>query len=165
VKEIPLSQGYFAQIDDDDFEKVNRYKWAVKIQGKSIYAMRTEKKTIKGINKYFTFYLHRYILDIVNREIKVDHINHNGLDCRKTNLRRCSAQQNKRNIKRLKITDYTSQYKGVCFYPKNKQFMARITLNHKNICLGMFDKEKEAAEAYNKKAIELFGEFAFLNNI
>jgi len=108
--------------------------------------------------------MHREILELKKGDGKYgDHINHNTLDNRKNELRVCTQSQNNMNSRKRK--NCTSIYKGVCW---KKQFMrwdSYIMVNQKQIYIGRFKSEKMAALAYNKKAKELFGEFAYLNNI
>ncbi len=93
---------------------------------------------------------------------EIDHINRDPSDNRIENLREVSHSQNMMN--RI-IQSHSSKYKGVLWYEKIKKWRSQICLNGKNIYLGDFDSEKEAAEIYNHKAIELFGEYANINNI
>ena len=95
-------------------------------------------------------------------EFCVDHINGNPLDNTRENLRLCSKAQNNYNAKKRKNSK--SQYKGVTIRPSGR-FGAYICKDGKNYCLGTFDKEIDAALAYNKKAVDLFGKFAKLNEI
>jgi len=93
----------------------------------------------------------------------VDHINGNILDNRKQNLRFCTLSQNGMN--RKKATNTSSRFKGVHFWTLGNCFKATITINRKNIHLGNFKTEIEAAIAYNSAAIELYGEFARINDL
>jgi hypothetical protein len=104
--------------------------------------------------------MHRMVVN-APKGLFVDHINHNGLDNRKANLRICTNLQNLRN-KRPK-TGCTSEYKGVHWCKGRNKFRANIYLNKKAIHLGYFHDEIAAAKAYDEKARELFGEFAYLN--
>jgi len=125
--------------------------------------------------KYVTFYLngknvylHRFVMsNILGRPLKsterVDHINGNGLDNRRCNLRLCEHKQNMANQGSRKNT--SSKYKGVTFYKRDQKWQAKISPNGKTIHLGYFDSEIEAAKAYNRKAVEVFGEFARLNDL
>ena len=139
-------------IDNDDFYKIKDYKWSVYKYGINYYASTSDK------NK--TIYMHRLIID-PPENMDVDHINNNGLDNRKDNLRICTRAQNSRN-KRKGISKY-SDYKGVSYNKRAKSYIAQIKYNYNCIFLGYFKNEIEAAKAYNKKAIELFGEFAKIN--
>src|SRR5262249_49288602 len=97
----------------------------------------------------------------------IDHADRDTLNCRKSNLRRATRQQNiwnqgpGRGLARGK----TSRYKGVFFVRQIQRFVARITHNGKRLHLGSFQKETEAARAYNAKAKELYGDFAYLNPV
>jgi len=105
--------------------------------------------------------LHKVIMG-VGQKITVDHKDGNTLDNRKSNLRICTPADNTRN--RMISIRNTTGYKGVHKYRKNK-FTASIKFNNKSYFLGVFDCKMDAAKAYNAKAKELFGEFAWLNSI
>lgn len=154
MKEIQLTQGKITLVDDEDYERVSQYKWFAHKENIRFYAWgRINKKIIK---------LHRFIMNIHNPKILVDHINGNGLDNRKENLRFCSASQNNFNRKPIKNI---SGYKGVRKELKSKNWSARIYMNYKEKYLGSFITKEDAAKAYNEAAIKYFGEFANLNII
>jgi hypothetical protein len=135
-----------AIVDDEDFDRVRSYKWKYH-RG---YARHFASEGIK-------MYLHRFIMNVPMRNPIVDHINGDKLDCRRENLRKCSKQENNRNAsKREKTT--SSKYKGV--YKHKDKWRAYIYLNKKKISLGCYENEIDAALAYDKKAKELFGDFA-----
>jgi len=152
---IPLTQGKFAKIDDDDFEKISFCKWNFNCG----YA--DGNKRVDGKFKHIK--MHRVIL-CAPKGYYVDHINHDMLDNRKENLRICTSSQNVGNsvLSKRSKTGFKGVYYGPS-YSKQKPYMAHICKNRKLIHLGMYATIEEAAEAYNKKAIELFGEFANLN--
>jgi len=104
-----------------------------------------------------------YLHKIITPGVRTDHKEHNRFDNRKSKLRSCTFSQNGGN--RLKNKTATHKYKGVKYnYRLDKEYWtAKITCNHKIYCLGCFNTELEAAKAYNKKALELYGEFACLN--
>ena len=154
MKRIKLSQGKFALIDDEDFERVSKHKWSVYRKNDRWYAMTV-------INKK-TVLMHRFILNPKSGQ-SVDHRNHNGIDNRKKNTRVCKVWQN--NVNRLKKNGTTSKFKGVCWHKGRKKWAARIKRNDKHTFLGHFTDEVKAAIAYNKAATKLFGEFAHLNVI
>lgn len=106
--------------------------------------------------------LHRAVMRAKPNEL-VDHKDHNKADCRKSNLRMATKTQNGQNM-RIHPTN-TSGYKGVIWNKKNKKWMAFIIINGKSTYLKSFTDKKQAAAAYNKAAIENFGEFALLNEI
>ena len=94
-----------------------------------------------------------------------DHINGNGLDNQKNNLRLATASQQAANQKKRNFKNSSlSKYKGVCYRKDTNFWIAGIKINDKRINLGQFETEKSAAIAYNKTAIKYFGEFAKLNN-
>lgn len=151
MKQIKLSQGKVAIVDDDDYERVNAYKWFAHKNRNTYYAeTKIERKNIA---------LHRLILGVTDQHI--DHINRNGLDNRKCNLRYATISQN--NINSAKKKGCTSIYKGVYFHKDRGVWVSRARLHKGYYYLGSFQNEIEAAKAYDRKAIELFGEFACLN--
>ena len=95
-------------------------------------------------------------------EPRANDIDHNGFNNTKANLRLCTPSQNNYNT-RVRKTKRTSKYKGVSRHKKSKSYAARIRYVGKLYDLGLFADEVEAAKAYDKKARELFGEFAYLN--
>ena len=108
-----------------------------------------------------TVRMHRAILDVPKGKI-VDHINHNGLDNRRANLRVATRRQNAWN-KRKRRSKCSSQYKGVMWLKKAGKWQARISCKGRSIVIGYFDDEKAAARAYDARAAELFGEYAAPN--
>jgi hypothetical protein len=156
MKTILLTQGKVAIIDDEDFEKLNKYKWCANKLNGIWYAMRTEY--VDGKQK--TIMMHRHIIDCPSEKI-VDHINHDGLDNRQCNLRICSYSQNNKNNRGHKHN--TSGLIGVSWFKRDKKWKAYIYKDNNYIHLGVFDDKIEAGKAVDKKAIELFGEFAVLN--
>lgn len=143
-------------LDSDDFERISKFKWYINKQ-------RGNKFRVVAFKKNKQIKLHRYILNITDSSVQVDHINGNPLDNRKCNLRSCSNQQNSMN---RKIKNPLG-YKGVFKEKKNlqKPYRAGITFNRKNISLGYFKTLEEAALAYNEAAKNYFKEFARLNKI
>lgn len=157
MKEIKLTQGKVALVDDHLFEELNKFKWYAHKAGNTFYAHR--KIRLEGVRK--TLKMHRCILDLTNINIVVDHINHNGLDNQLSNIRACTNKENHRN-QRIR-TGGTSKFKGVCMPKKYKNWQASIKCNGVYICIGQFRCEIEAAKAYDKAALHYFGEFANLN--
>lgn len=163
MKKIKLTQGKYALIDEEDFDLISQYKWYAKKIGNTFYAARAI--TVQGQNKHKnikrkqkTIIMHREIMkNKLKQNQEIDHINGNGLDNRKCNLRLCNRSENMMN---QRIKKGTSQYKGVRW---DKKWRAQITYNKKQKHLGFFNNEIDAAKAYDKKAKELFGEFAKLN--
>lgn len=161
MKRIKLTQGKFAIVDDDKYKWLNQWKWYA-IKGVTTWYV-TRVVSVNGKSR--TIIMHRLILGLKHGDGKnTDHINHNGLDNRCCNIRICTNRQNQRN-KRKWRPKTTSKYKGVSWYGAENRWQAYITTDEKQIGLGHFDTELEAAKAYNNKALELFGEFACLNII
>ncbi len=165
MKEIKLSQGKVALVDDEDYEMLNKYKWYAhyKKSGDSFYARRTIKFT-KGCGK---IEMHRQIMN-TPKGMHTDHINHDTLNNQKSNLRICSPSENARNRGSQSVQKKkkcASQYKGVCRSTQINKWQSQIQCNKKHIHIGTFTNEEDAARAYNDKATELFGEFAVLNEI
>ncbi len=158
IIEVPLSRGYVALIDAEDSEKVLAYKWHVLINKKNPV---TTSIYVIGRIKGRTVYLHRFIMD-APKNLQVDHINHNGLDNRRANLRLATPSQNQYN--RIHTNTKTG-FRGVklCRTSKTAPFYAGIRSENRYYNLGSFKTREEAAIAYDRKAIELHGEFAVLN--
>jgi len=168
-RKIALTQGKFAIVDAEDYEELAKYKWFAVSYERICYALRAIKaKESRGKppmgklrGKERTVRMHRAILDVPKGKI-VDHINHNGLDNRRSNLRVATRRQNSWN-KRKRSTSCSSQYKGVTWFKKGGKWQAKIVCKGRWIFLGYFDDENAAARAYDAKAAELFGEYAALN--
>ena len=160
AKEIPLNSGMVTIVDDEDFEFLNQWKWTYsKHKRKSTgYALRGTKKS----DERKMFYMHREITK-VSDGMYVDHINGNGLDNRKANLRICTSQQNKWNMKIPK--NNTSGFKGVSWHPQTGKWRASIHINRKRKSLGLYSTKESAAFAYNAGAQKYHGEFARLNQL
>jgi hypothetical protein len=159
MKEIELTRGFIAFVDDQDFDELNKFKWRVCIYGRNIYAERTSKRDHNGKKKNIR--MHRQVMRFPKGKV-VDHRDHNGLNNQRANLRLCTVQQNALNNVG---TPATSKFVGVCWNKSCKKWNAYISFNRKSINLGLYLNEEDAAIARNKKAIELFGEFANLNKI
>jgi hypothetical protein len=159
-RKIPLSQGKFAIVDAEDFDRLNQYKWCAVQYGENFYANRNGGKLGK-FHRTFIVKMHREVLQDPPGMI-VDHINHNGLDNRKSNLRIVTREQNLWNS-RKNISCGTSKYKGVTYFKRDNRWRAYITYKKKRTFIGSFLDEDTAAKAYDEKAKQLFGEFAYLN--
>jgi hypothetical protein len=165
MKKIKLTQNKWTLIDDEDFELVNKYKWRyVKAHNGNGYAHHTiHDKEFYKINKkrrIITLNIQNLIMN-PPKGMLVDHINNDGLDNRRCNLRICSYKQNTCNKRKTQNTEL--KYKGISKY--GNRFRAQLHDGGKRYSINGFKTQKEAAIAYNKKAIELFGEFANLNKI
>jgi hypothetical protein len=155
MKQISLTQGLFALVDDDDYNYLNQFKWYAIKDGRNFYARRNI--TINEKQKPILMHW-----DVMNGK-GVDHIDNNGLNNQKENLRFCTSSQNQMNTRKRKNT--SSIYKGVNLEKRNNKWRSEIRINKKPIYIGTFISEIEAAKAYNKMAIEYFGEFANVNII
>ena len=152
MKEIPLTQGKVTIIDDEDFERINQFKWYAHKINNAFYARRNKDKKNSII-------LHRVIMNVTDPNQTVDHINGDTLDNRKLNLRVCDKAHNNLNRNRINKNN-KSGYRGVHFNKRLSKWVAQINISkskHKH--LGVFNTAEEAARAYDKKAKELFGEF------
>lgn len=155
TREIQLTQGKVAIVDDEDFEWLNQWKWYAHRYDKIWYAERNkprpyvEKKTIR---------MHAVIL---GNDKWADHKNGNGLDNRRDNLRECTYSQNVMN--RGIQSNNTSGYIGVAWHKKIDAWVAYIQVNRKRINLGRFTTKEEAAYVRDQAAIKYHGEFSHLN--
>lgn len=154
MKQIKLTKGQFALVDDEDFERINANKWCVSIHHSGYYAHRFSKTSKKIV------YMHREILN-AGAGSTTDHINGNTLDNRRANLRLCTNSQNLGN--RGKPSNNKSGYKGVSWHTKERKWKAFICSNRKTKGLGSYTNKEDAARAYDKAAKEMFGEFARTN--
>lgn len=152
MREIALSQGYVALVDDDDYERINQWKWRVLIKPHTCYAVRHSAG-----GRWKMVSMHREILGI-SLPVLTDHRNGNGLDNRRSNLRACSCQENNQNS-RSRLGS-TSNFKGVSWNKWNQRWKAQIQVDRRTRFLGYFAVEAEAAEAYKTAATLLFGAFA-----
>jgi len=156
MKEIQLTQGRAALVDDADFDWLNQFKWSLSVGDYTDYAYRMTQVNYKQSNVK----MHRQILS-APKGVQVDHWNGDGLWNLRSNLRLCTPSQNQSNQKKLAFA--SSTYKGICWSKRLNKWIAQIQVNRKHIYLGLFREERKAAEAYDQKARELFGDFANTN--
>lgn len=158
MKRIPLTQGLFAIVDDEDYERLSANKWfAQKIQN-TFYARRTE---ILANGNQRIISMHSKVIN-VPPGLMTDHADGNGLNNSRSNLRICTTSQNQMNSKKQK-RKCSSKYKGVYWSKIRNRWVAQIWMNGNRQHIGCFIKEEDAAIAYDKKALEIFGEFARTN--
>ena len=158
-RKIPLTQGKFAIVDPEDYERLAKYKWHLSMSPTSSYAARWQRCGPGGQRK--KIWMHREVIDIP-KHMLCDHINGNGLDNRETNIRPATVSQNLYNRPKTRAKT-RSKYKGLEWDKVQRKWKVRIQCNGRKIYLGSFSKEIDAAKAYDKKAKTLFGEFASLN--
>jgi AP2 domain len=161
MKEVQLSKGHVALIDDEDLERVLKFKWHAHVDSKNekVYAARSYYRK-KGKEKQPSS-MHRFLLGELNPKILIDHEDGDGLNNQKHNLRRSTPQLNQanKNIQR----DNISGYKGVTWDKVAKKWTASIGVDMKKLWIGRFSDKEIAAKAYDKAAIKHFGIFAVLN--
>lgn len=161
MKEIKLSAGKVTIVDDEDYALLSKYKWTYNPSGTG-YAYTTKRQ---NGNKIQHILMHRFLMKPEKGKI-VDHKNGNGLDNRRENLRVCSQTENHRNQRPQVKEGKYSKYKGVSWDKHRRKWITYITLPYRKFkCLGRYENEVDAAKAYNKAAINFFGEFARLNEV
>ena len=157
-RRIKLTRGYYALVDESDFERLNRHKWQVNVRnGRPRQAGRTERRNQKS--RYLT--MHRVIMNPPEHMI-VDHINRNPLDNRRANLRLSTPQQNSWN-RSCPRNSKGSKYTGVSLDRDGQKWRVRIVIDGESRFLGYYDDEKAAAMAFDKAARKHRGHFAFQN--
>lgn len=152
MKEITLTKGKVALVDDEDYESLSAYEWYADQKHSGYwYAARTIKDGSHVL-------MHRQILGLDKWEHHVDHINGNGLDNRRANIRSCTIAQNQWNTGTRK--DNSSGHKGVHLDRSSGKFMALIRVNGKRMYLGLFGEIEKAVRAYEEASTKLHGNFA-----
>lgn len=152
MKEIRLTQGKTALVDDEDYVYLSQWKWHYS-HG---YAIRAEIVN----NKQIKIYMHRFVMS-APKNVEIDHVNQNKLDNCKNNLRLATRKQNTFNVG--KKSNNTSGYKGVSFQKNANKWAAYIEVDGRKVHLGLFYNPIEAAYAYDDAAKKHFGEFAATN--
>lgn len=150
---IALTRGCNAIVDSIDYEWLNRWNWQPICPDGQFYAACR-------INGTYT-YMHRLIIGCQTTQEEADHKNHDTLDNRRGNLRKCTSAQNKWNLRIP--THNSSGFKGVSWDKTRHKWMSKIMLGRRTINIGRFDSVEDAARAYDSRAVELFGEFAHIN--
>ena len=165
MKTVPLygkkSAGRVAVVDDEDYDLVMQYRWHVVELSRpgrpcgpyavtELYESQTGRMRATRMHRLLTGWP------------RTDHVDHNGLNNQRSNLRPASSGQNGAN--RRPNLRASSQFKGVRWYPKLSKWCARVTKDGHTFHLGYFTSEIEAARAYDAAALTLWGEYAYLNN-
>lgn len=160
VRQIPLSQGRVALVDESDYERASKFSWYAdkSVDGKRWYARRNLFNEKTG--KRTTQLLHKFIIGSCGK-MDIDHRDGDGLNCQRSNLRVATRSQN--NFNSGKNINNKSGFKGVHFNKANNNWRAQIKVNGKRIHIGCFCSAEEAAKAYDISARSLCGEFAKLN--
>jgi len=171
MKIVPLTRGYAAKMDDADLAVVAKYKWYTDLseRGRSAYA-RTNIRKNDGQRGFLL--MHRLILGINDPTVAVDHIDGDGTNNQRANLRVCTKSENARN--RRRFANSSSRYVGVSLkirgkgkpYPPHlRRWLAKISSNGEIHRIGSFFTEEAAAVAYNASALRVHGEFARMNKV
>ena len=158
MKTLELTKGKIALIDDDDYACALQYQWYATLRKCVWYAYRM----VCVDDKQAMIFLHRFLME-PPAGMQVDHIDGDGLNCTRANMRLCTLAENTRN-RRRPVTN-TSGYKGVSWHKLRGKWRAEIGVDCRNKHLGLFESKDDAALAYNNAALEHYGEFARLNVI
>lgn len=153
MREIPLTKGMVALVDDEDYARLNPYKWSAQKHRNTYYA--------QGWVQGRTVLMHRFIKAVSDRHVLLDHKNRNGLDNRRDNLRIATHGENRSNSKSSK--NNTSGFRGVSWYKRYRKWQVIIQHHGVKRWCGLFDCPEEAARAYDEMARQLHGDFATLN--
>lgn len=145
MKEVPLTQGKVALVDDEDYELVSQYKWCAQFDGYNWYAVRQDSRK-KNNGKQKPIRMHSFLLQ-PPKGLEIDHINHDGLDNRRSNLHVCSHGENLRNWSKVRGI---SKHTGVSWCNTHKKWKARTNIDGKRTSLGYHSSEEEAIYAINK---------------
>ncbi|MCK9591429.1 MAG: HNH endonuclease [Methanoregula sp.] len=148
IREIQLTRGKVALVDDEDFEELNRYRWHVDKNGNTFYAVRNcDGGTSKtGRTKIL---MHRIITGI-SKELEIDHIDGNGLNNQKSNLRKVTHRKNGQNRHQEK----TSRFPGVCWHKCSGSWISQLRINGKVKYLGLSKTEEEAHQKYKEAVLQ-----------
>lgn len=149
-------------VDDGDYDYLKQFNWTVCTTKKSrtFYALRAIRKIIDGKSVKRTIRIHTVIMN-TPAGYEVDHIDHNGLNCQRSNMRITTHAKNLQNT--ISQRGATSSFLGVCWDKNRNKWFAKIKIDQVTINLGRFDDEKEAAKKYDEAALKHYGEFANLN--
>lgn len=149
---VSLTKGYVATIDSADVNAVAGWNWCAFVRGETVYAVRSASRK--------TIYMHRALISPPDGCV-VDHVDGNGLDNRRANLRVGSQMQNTWNSRTKRSN--TSGVKGVCFDRSRAKWIAHIRCGGKRINLGRFDNIRDAEAAYRAASMRIHGQFSRLD--
>lgn len=154
MREIQLTRGKVALVDDADYEWLNQWKWCANKESNTFYAVRK----IKSNGRWVFIRMHRLILGLTDPKIYADHIDGNGLNNQRSNLRQATNMQNQMNRGAQK--NNALGIKGVFFYKHTNKYKAHIRLNGIAKTLGYFHNLEEAVAVRREAELKYFGEFA-----
>lgn len=158
MKRVQLSQGKFALVDDGDFDSVNRWKWSFqKMPTVDGYAVRVVKEN----GRYRKIYLHRFLCGFPTGKV-IDHVDGDGLNNQRENLRVCVQHENISNQRKKK--NNTSGFKGVSFHRRTGKWAAQITFQRVKRHIGLFPDAQSASDAYDQASKKTHGEFGLPNH-
>lgn len=161
MRQITLTKGYVAMVDDWDYERVlaeGSWHAVTLAKARTVYAMRIKTKDGRRIKQR----LHRFILGITDSSVQVDHKDHDGLNNTRANLRACTHTQNMGN-RRRRLDARSSKFKGLHWEADRGKWRPRIRVDGRSLHLGRFASEVDAAMVYDIAALIVFGDFAHLN--
>ena len=165
MKEIQLTQGQVALVDDEDFERVSQFKWSATFDRKYANGGRfIAKRNVLKLGIWSTATLHRFIMHAQKGQI-IDHIDGNPLNNQRSNLRFSTRSQNGANNAKLLQKHNTSGFRGVSWHKLAKKWTVTLRVAGKTRYIGLYGDIVNAAKAYNQAAIKYHGEFATLNPI
>jgi len=156
MKQILLTRGMSAMVDDGDYAGLSVFNWHLQQCKGLFYAARN----VQLLGKRTKVYMHQ-VLALALGAPQVDHHDRNGLNNQRFNLRPCTVSQN--NANRRGPEKKTSRFRGVCWHESAGKWMASISVMDKNQYLGCYTNEEQAARVYDKAASAVFGKFALLN--
>ena len=157
-RRIRMAQPKYAKVDPGDYKRLRGYEWFATKKRNRFYVRR---HVAGGKGKEKLIYLHQEIIDVPQGMV-IDHINHDGMDNRKANLRPATHSQNMCHVRKRPGTKH-SKYKGIYWKKRNRKWMAMIGFQKKRIHLGYFRSEIDAAKAYDQAARRYHKDFASLN--
>ncbi len=160
MRQIPLSKGYVAVVDEEDYERLAELPWYAHETRWGTYAFRSLPVSEGAAKRNVS--MHREVIGLpaaCEGGPLVDHINGDTLDNRRENLRACDTTQNAANMKPHR----GRRFKGVAWHKASKRWRAYLRTGYRQVSLGYFDTQDEAARAYDRAAFREWGEFARLN--